>query len=156
MCWRGCGDDPVAGRSTDSVGGAVANADAHADESNAAPLNAWIAFLKHWKEAQEISDLSYSPVQQAMKKLQDLSGNEEDRYRALAREGREGGRKATRARLVTRRSVFCRTGLTPACSKPPPPLLLFVAHSPTKKPGTCCACPTVDKKQTLYGSRSHQ
>jgi flagellar biosynthesis/type III secretory pathway protein FliH len=66
-------------------------------------------------------------VQQAMKKLQDLSRSEEDRYRALARdkalydelsllndareegreqgreEGREEGRKATLTRLLTRR-----------------------------------------------------
>ena len=33
-----------------------------------------------------MSDLSYPPVQQAMKKLQDLSRNEQDRYRALARD----------------------------------------------------------------------
>ena len=74
-----------------------------------------------------MSDLSCPPVQQAMKKLQDLSCNEEDRYRALARdkalydelsllndareegrekggeEGREEGRKATLAHLLTRR-----------------------------------------------------
>ena len=31
-----------------------------------------------------MSDLSCPPVQQAMKKLQGLSCNEEDRYRALA------------------------------------------------------------------------
>ena len=33
-----------------------------------------------------MSDLAYPPVQQALKKLQDLSRNEEDRYRAIARE----------------------------------------------------------------------
>jgi flagellar biosynthesis/type III secretory pathway protein FliH len=49
-------------------------------------LHAWIAFLKRWKEAKEMSDLAYPPVQQALKKLQDLSRNEEDRYRAIARE----------------------------------------------------------------------
>ena len=36
-------------------------------------------------EAQAMSDLTYPPVQQAMKRLQELSRNEEDRYRALAR-----------------------------------------------------------------------
>ena len=53
---------------------------------DAAALQAWIKFFKHWKEAQAMSDLSYPPVQQAMKRLQDLSRNEQDRYRALARE----------------------------------------------------------------------
>ena len=70
-----------------------------------------------------MSDLSYPPVQQAMKKLQDLSSNEEDRYRALARdkalydelsllndareegreEGAKAGRRSTLTRLLTRR-----------------------------------------------------
>ena len=49
-------------------------------------LMAWIAFLEHWKEAKEMSELSYPPVQQALDKLQALSQNEEDRYRAIARE----------------------------------------------------------------------
>ena len=100
-------------------GSVATDADAH----TAAALEAWIKFFKHWKEAQAMSDLSYPPVQQAMKKLQDLSRNEEDRYRALARDkalydelsllndareegrekGREEGRKATLARLLNRR-----------------------------------------------------
>ena len=62
-----------------------------------------------------MSDLTYPPVQQAMKRLQELSRNEEDRYRALAREkalydelyllndAREEGRKATLLRQLTRR-----------------------------------------------------
>ena len=70
-----------------------------------------------------MSDLTYPPVQQALKRLHDLSRNEQDRYRALARdkarydelfllndareegrrEGREEGRKATLSRLLTRR-----------------------------------------------------
>ena len=33
-----------------------------------------------------MSEVTYPPVQQAMKKLQALSRNEEDRYRAIARE----------------------------------------------------------------------
>ena len=33
-----------------------------------------------------MSDVTYPPVQQALKKLQALSLNEEDRYRAIARE----------------------------------------------------------------------
>jgi hypothetical protein len=56
------------------------------DTHTAAALKAWIKFFKHWKEAQAMSDLSYPPVQQAMKRLQELSRNEQDRYRALARE----------------------------------------------------------------------
>ena len=70
-----------------------------------------------------MSDLAYPPVQQALKKLHDLSLNEEDRYRAIAREralyneltllrdareeGREEGlalaKTATLTRLLTRR-----------------------------------------------------
>jgi hypothetical protein len=76
--------DPAAGRPTDSVGGAVANADADADESTAAPLNAWIAFLKQWKEAQEMSDLSYPPVHQAMKKPQDARPAADPPFRPFA------------------------------------------------------------------------
>lgn len=53
---------------------------------DAAALQAWIKFFKHWKESQAMSDLAYPPVQQAMRRLQELSRNEEDRYRALARE----------------------------------------------------------------------
>ena len=105
--------------------GADVDSDVDGDVVNAAsrPLKAWIAFLKHWKEAQEMSDVTYPPVQQAMKKLQDLSRNEEDRYRALAREkalydeltmlrdareegreeGAKAGRRSTLTRLLTRR-----------------------------------------------------
>ena len=70
-----------------------------------------------------MSELSYPPVQQALDKLQTLSQNEEDRYRAIAREralynemtllrhareegrleGREEGRELALARLLTRR-----------------------------------------------------
>ena len=70
-----------------------------------------------------MSEVAYPPVQQALKKLQDLSRNEEDRYRAIAREralyneltllrdareeGREEGqalaKTATLTRLLTRR-----------------------------------------------------
>jgi hypothetical protein len=70
---RGAGDDTGIGA------GAGAGA-AHPE------LMAWIAFLEHWKEAQQMSELSYPPVQQALDKLQTLSQNEEDRYRAIARE----------------------------------------------------------------------
>jgi predicted transposase YdaD len=63
----------------------VTPSDGAADAVHGA-LQAWIAFLKRWKEAKEMSDLAYPPVQQALKKLQDLSRNEEDRYRAIARE----------------------------------------------------------------------
>ena len=70
---RGAGDDGGAGVGTGP--GA-----AHPE------LMAWIAFLEHWKEAKEMSELTYPPVQQALDKLQTLSQNEEDRYRAIARE----------------------------------------------------------------------
>jgi hypothetical protein len=74
---RGAGDDAGAGVGTGGDAGAGA---AHPE------LMAWIAFLEHWKEAKEMSELSYPPVQQALDKLQALSQNEEDRYRAIARE----------------------------------------------------------------------
>ena len=95
--------------------GSMSPAGSDPDAHTAAALKAWIKFFKHWKEAQAMSDLSYPPVQQAMKRLQDLSRNEQDRYRALAREkalydelyllndAREEGRKATLTRLLTRR-----------------------------------------------------
>ena len=74
---RGAGDD--AGAKVGTGGDAGAGA-AHPE------LMAWIAFLEHWKEAKQMSELSYPPVQQALDKLQTLSQNEEDRYRAIARE----------------------------------------------------------------------
>jgi flagellar biosynthesis/type III secretory pathway protein FliH len=42
--------------------------------------------LTQQAEAQAMSDLTYPPVQQALKRLHDLSRNEQDRYRALARD----------------------------------------------------------------------
>jgi predicted transposase/invertase (TIGR01784 family) len=68
---RGAGDDAGVGAGTGV---------AHPE------LMAWIAFLEHWKEAKQMSELSYPAVQQALDKLQTLSQNEEDRYRAIARE----------------------------------------------------------------------
>jgi hypothetical protein len=66
--------------------GAESNAEVAAGPATRPALKAWIAFLKRWKEGKEMSEVSYPPVQQAMKKLQALSRNEEDRYRAIARE----------------------------------------------------------------------
>jgi hypothetical protein len=66
--------------------GADSRVVATADQATHPALEAWIAFLKRWKEGKEMSEVSYPPVQQAMKKLQALSRNEEDRYRAIARE----------------------------------------------------------------------
>ena len=92
--WRGRGDDGGVGgarsradifASADPAEALVTPSDGAADAVHGA-LHAWIAFLKRWKEAKEMSDLAYPPVQQALKKLQDLSRNEEDRYRAIARE----------------------------------------------------------------------
>jgi predicted transposase/invertase (TIGR01784 family) len=92
--WRGRGDDGGVGggrsradilASADPAAALVTQSDRAADAVHGA-LHAWIAFLKRWKEAKEMSDLAYPPVQQALKKLQDLSRNEEDRYRAIARE----------------------------------------------------------------------
>jgi hypothetical protein len=49
-------------------------------------LAAWVAFLEHWKEARTMSDVQYAPVQEAMKRLEQLSLSQEERFRALARE----------------------------------------------------------------------
>jgi flagellar biosynthesis/type III secretory pathway protein FliH len=45
-----------------------------------------VAFLEHWKEARTMSDVQYAPVQEAMKRLEQLSLSQEERFRALARE----------------------------------------------------------------------
>jgi flagellar biosynthesis/type III secretory pathway protein FliH len=45
-----------------------------------------VAFLEHWKEAGTMSDVQYAPVQEAMKRLEQLSLSQEERFRALARE----------------------------------------------------------------------
>ena len=71
-------------RRGDDGGGGVGAVPAEAGTQPA--LAAWIAFLERWKESSEMSDVTYPPVQQALKKLQALSLNEEDRYRAIARE----------------------------------------------------------------------
>ena len=94
---RGVGDD-----GDDADGGAVGDVDVsagggtgagtgsmrgvRADPAARPALQAWIAFLKRWKEGREMSEVTYPPVQRAMEKLQALSRNEEDRYRAIARE----------------------------------------------------------------------
>jgi hypothetical protein len=98
--------------------GAESNAEVAAGPATRPALKAWIAFLKRWKEGKEMSEVSYPPVQEAMKKLQALSRNEEDRYRAIAREralfneltllrdareeGREEGQTLARVATLTR------------------------------------------------------
>ena len=98
--------------------GTESNAEAAAGPPTRPALKAWIAFLKRWKEGKEMSEVSYPPVQEAMKKLQALSRNEEDRYRAIAREralfdeltllrdareeGREEGQTLARVTTLTR------------------------------------------------------
>lgn len=101
-------------------------------------LMAWIAFLEHWKEAKEMSELSYPPVQQALDKLQALSQNEEDRYRAIAREralynemtllrhAREEGREEGRGHALTRQ-LTRRFGPLPEWVAP------RVQHAPAKQ-----------------------
>ncbi|WPL24597.1 PD-(D/E)XK nuclease family transposase [Thiorhodovibrio frisius] len=49
-------------------------------------LQAWIKFFKHWKEHTTMSALDSAPVQQAWNDLQRISADEEERYKALARE----------------------------------------------------------------------
>jgi predicted transposase/invertase (TIGR01784 family) len=49
-------------------------------------LAAWVAFLEHWQEIHTMAEVTYPPVQQAMKKLEELSLSEEERFRAIARE----------------------------------------------------------------------
>jgi predicted transposase/invertase (TIGR01784 family) len=49
-------------------------------------LQAWVKFFKHWKEHTTMSALDSAPVQQAWNDLQRISADEEERYKALARE----------------------------------------------------------------------
>lgn len=49
-------------------------------------LAAWVAFLEHWQEVGTMSEVQYPPVREAMKKLEELSLSEEERFRAIARE----------------------------------------------------------------------
>jgi flagellar biosynthesis/type III secretory pathway protein FliH len=49
-------------------------------------LAAWVAFLEHWQEITTMAELQYPPVREAMKKLEELSLSEEERFRAIARE----------------------------------------------------------------------
>lgn len=49
-------------------------------------LNAWVKFFKHWKETATMNALDSAPIQQAWSDLQRISADEEERYKALARE----------------------------------------------------------------------
>ena len=49
-------------------------------------LAAWIAFFEHWSEESTMNQLSYPPVQEALRRLKDLSADDETQQRALMRE----------------------------------------------------------------------
>ncbi|EIC22303.1 conserved hypothetical protein, putative transposase or invertase [Thiorhodovibrio frisius] len=55
-------------------------------ERQESDLHAWVKFFKHWKEQTTMSVLDSAPVQQAWSDLQRISADEEERYKALARE----------------------------------------------------------------------
>ena len=49
-------------------------------------LAAWIAFFEHWSEESTMNQLSYPPVQEALRRLKDLSADDETQQRAFMRE----------------------------------------------------------------------
>jgi predicted transposase/invertase (TIGR01784 family) len=49
-------------------------------------LNDWVVFFRHWKESMTMERITHEPVLRAMEELKNLSRNETDKYRALARE----------------------------------------------------------------------
>ncbi|MGB5831929.1 MAG: DUF4351 domain-containing protein, partial [Thiohalocapsa sp.] len=51
-----------------------------------ADLAAWVSFLKHWQDEGRMSTLNAPAVEEAMKELKRISADEDERYRALARE----------------------------------------------------------------------
>ena len=87
-----------------------------------ADLKAWIKFFKHWQEDTTMSAIDSAPVQDAWADLKRISADEDERYRALAREralsdavternfalregrqeGRQEGRKQGQAALLQR------------------------------------------------------
>jgi predicted transposase/invertase (TIGR01784 family) len=50
------------------------------------PLRAWITFFKHWQEELTMASFTHKPVQQALNRLRELSGDEETRRLAFVRE----------------------------------------------------------------------
>ena len=51
-----------------------------------ADLAAWVSFLKHWQDEGRMSSLNSPAVDEAMQELKRISADEDERYRALARE----------------------------------------------------------------------
>ena len=49
-------------------------------------LAAWIAFFEHWSEESTMNQLSYPPVQEALRRLKDLSADNDTQQRAQMRE----------------------------------------------------------------------
>jgi hypothetical protein len=47
-------------------------------------LAAWITFLKYWHEESKMSQLTYSPVKEALERIKHLSADEETRRRHTA------------------------------------------------------------------------
>lgn len=55
-------------------------------EASPGVLGDWIAWFKHWREDNVMSEIHHPPVQKAQNQLKRLSDDEETRWRALARE----------------------------------------------------------------------
>jgi predicted transposase/invertase (TIGR01784 family) len=49
-------------------------------------LAAWVAFFEHWQEEHTMAAIAYPPVQQALKRIKDLSADAETRRLAFVRE----------------------------------------------------------------------
>lgn len=62
-------------------------------------LAAWVAFLEHWQEITTMAGLQYPPVREAMKKLEELSLSEEERFGALSPSAQAAIAAASEAQL---------------------------------------------------------
>ncbi|QLF93353.1 PD-(D/E)XK nuclease family transposase [Pseudomonas sp. ABC1] len=54
--------------------------------TGATGLADWISYFEHWQEDSVMQDIQHPPVKDALERLQGLSNDTEERYRALARE----------------------------------------------------------------------
>lgn len=49
-------------------------------------LAAWVLFFEHWQEESTMANIAYTPVQQALQRVRDLSADDETRRQAFVRE----------------------------------------------------------------------
>lgn len=49
-------------------------------------LAAWVLFFEHWQEESTMANIAYTPVQQALQRVRDLSADSETRRQAFVRE----------------------------------------------------------------------